>query len=292
MPKNSAKISAWIEEAARCMKESGISEPIAESEIVLSYLMGISRGELLVKKLSNQILPPAILEKADSIIQIRCADRKPLAHILGKWDFMGLTIEMNEYVLTPRPETEIMVNEVLAKLPDEPMLGVDVGTGSGAIAMALLNQRSTWKIIGTDLYEPPLRLAAKNAHKLGMSNRFIPLRCNLIEAIDSADFFVANLPYVPSNEIDNLEPEVIAEPFTAIDGGENGLAVITKFMHLAMRIAPKLIAIEFGIGQANFFRAIISETNWKIEIIKDYSGIERIAVVTRNSILMPTCVSN
>ncbi len=285
MPPKTIKISGWIEETTRRLNKSGISEPIAESEIILSYLLGISRGELLAKKLSNQILHPTILEKADSIIQIRCTDRKPLAHILGKWDFMGLTIELNEHVLVPRPETEILVNEILKRLPDEPMLGIDVGTGSGAIAMALLNQRSKWKIIGTDFYEPPLRLAAKNAHKLGMSNRFIPLRCDLIEAIGYADFFVANLPYVPSNEIKNLEPEVRAEPFAALDGGENGLVVIRKFMQLAMRMDTKLIALEFGIGQASSLRSIADKTNWKIEIVKDYSGIERIAIVSRENFI-------
>ncbi len=270
------KLEDWILVASEKLSRAGCESPKVEAELILAYLLNISRGKVLASM--NHELPDDVMLKADDIVERRCATRKPLAYIIGQWDFFGLTFDINESVMVPRPETELLVEAVLGRLGDEPLLGVDIGTGCGNIAIALLVNRENWEIFGTDILPEALFLARANASKNWVGDRFFPVACDLAEAIKKADFIVCNPPYIPESEKSDLQKEVLFEPPQALFAGEDGMDVIKRLPNIFERLGAKFLAFEFGYGQAEKVRQIFGED---CEIIEDYSGIPRVAVVRR-----------
>jgi len=268
----------WLRHAIEKLNLFGITE--AEREIVLiwAHLLSRNPGEAQAAMMNNAI-ESDMLARADNIIDERCRIRKPLAYILGKWEFFGLQFAINEHVLVPRPETELLVQTALDALPDEEMLGIDIGTGCGAIAVALLAHRKNWRIIGTDICHAALEVAQRNAALNYVADRFIPLCCDMLSAIESADFIISNPPYIPSAEIATLAPEVQHEPRHALDGGDDGLDAIRNLLGDAMRLMPRLIAFEFGYGQDKAIGKMLSDKKLEFSIINDLAKIPRIALI-------------
>ena len=211
----------------------------------------------------------------------RRASRYPLAYIIGEKEFFGLTLSVSPAVLIPRPETEILVEECVKRLRPDAVIA-DIGTGSGAIAVALgVGMPAAW-IYATDSSEEALKVARANVEKHGLADRVCIVRGDLLEPLNEAglefDAIVSNPPYIPTGAIESLEPEVRQEPFQALDGGTDGLDAYRRLFPQAARLA-QMVAVEIGIEQAGPVTEIARGAGWRqIEIIRDLAGIERVVI--------------
>ena len=271
------RISKCLANSQSELRQSGVAEPEREALLILSHILKIKPGKVLT---ISSGFDSTLEREADAILKKRCRTRKPLAYIIGECEFFGLDFMIDENVLIPRQETEILVGTVLEALPDESLIGIDVGTGSGIIAISLLSKRSKWKIIGVDISEPALRIAQKNALLHNVQDRFLPIRCDALSPLIRADFVVCNPPYIPHKEIHNLSPEVRCEPISALDGGEDGFEFINKFVRQGTFLrSSKLIAFEFGWGQSAEIEKMLLEQKLNFEIINDLAEIPRVALI-------------
>jgi release factor glutamine methyltransferase len=179
-------------------------------------------------------------------------------------------------VLIPRPETELLVEIALDELKTAPdSIVVDVGTGSGAVAIAIAANAPA-SVVATDVSTGALTLARRNAHSNGVPVQF--LRSNLATAIGHADVVVANLPYIPTREIPQLQPEVRDwEPRIALDGGVDGLDLVRVLIaDCAKRLHPRLLALEVALGEAGAVACLGRSLGAHAEILNDLAGIERV----------------
>jgi release factor glutamine methyltransferase len=227
----------------------------------------------------------------------RRAMGEPVQYITGETYFYGRPFLVNRHVLIPRPETELLVERILAisnKIwdPEQSLTIVDVGTGSGAIAISLALERSKWKVIATDISAPALQVASENArnHHVAASITFLesdllhPREGSFINestvALEKFDILVSNPPYIRSRDLPNLQREVRNyEPLEALDGGEEGLDLYQRLLEQLkqLEVWPRFIAFEVGLGQAQQVEKLLREAGrWShYEIIQDLAGVER-----------------
>ncbi|MDR7435613.1 MAG: peptide chain release factor N(5)-glutamine methyltransferase [Armatimonadota bacterium] len=215
---------------------------------------------------------------------------RPLAYIIGRREFMGLDFLVDERVLIPRPETEVLVERLLRELAPLPHpLVVDVGTGSGAIAIALAVYHDGARVVATDLSGPALEVARENACKHGVSTRVAFLRGDLLDPLEALGFqgqvdaIATNPPYVPSGLIPHLPASIRCyEPLPALDGGEDGLEYIRRIVQQSPRFLRPggLLAIEVMAGQADAVQELIERTGFfqQVESVMDLAGIPRVVV--------------
>jgi release factor glutamine methyltransferase len=203
--------------------------------------------------------------------------REPAAYITGAREFRGLNIEVGLGVLVPRPETEMLVDIALreAAALQHPSLA-DIGTGSGCVAVAMALECPAATVVATDVSAEALSYARRNASRHGAPVAF--LQADLASPLRSCDVVLANLPYIPSFEIDLLEPEVSKwEPRVALDGGEDGFTLIRRLMaDCATRLRPRLLALEVGFGMAATVAEIARLTGAVTEVLPDFAGIDRV----------------
>ena len=214
-----------------------------------------------------------------------------MAIVTGQREFWGLTFEVTTAVLTPRPETELIVEEALVIVADRRMNSVqlvDVGTGSGCLAVALAHELPRARVTAIDVSAAALRVARHNATTHGVEDRIMWVQSSCLDGLthDSApvDLIVANLPYVPTAATAVLTPEVRDhEPLIALDGGHDGLDAVRALVtqtpaHLA---AGGHLIIEFGVGQEDAVRALIARTSSLalVKVVGDLQGIPRTAVI-------------
>lgn len=213
----------------------------------------------------------------------------PIQYVMGKSDFFGLSFLVNENVLIPRPETEVLVKEVIdTVMGDERMARdarvLDLCTGSGNIAISLTKALTHCKIIASDISEAALNVARQNAVRHGVSDKISFLKSDLFGAIDGLfDIIVSNPPYIARREFASLQKEVLKEPSIALDGGEDGLDFYRRIMataHLYLRRSGAM-AVEIGYGQGRSIAGIIGRTGaLRVEkTIRDHNGIERVLLV-------------
>jgi release factor glutamine methyltransferase len=212
----------------------------------------------------------------------RRSEGEPLQHLLGSWEFYGRRFKTDRRALIPRPETERLAELTLKQIPDKPLAGTrlaDIGTGSGVLAITLALERPSLEIVATDISEVTLELARENAVLHGLDGRIKWLEADLLRGVDANfDFLVANLPYVPTSEIEKLSREVRHDPLTALDGGADGLDVIRR---LVTEAPPSLnpgaqVLLEIGISQAAEVAEILDQQKYRdISVEKDYQGVER-----------------
>lgn len=203
-----------------------------QAELLLSHTLGVSRAMVLAR-LNEQIDPLTAARYAANVA--RRAKREPLAYILGHQEFYGLDFWVDRRVLIPRHETELLVLLALQRMqrvPHEAPVVVDVGTGSGALALALAHHVSSSHVIATDLSPDALAVAEMNGRRLNLAERVQWAQGDLLEPMSARfDILVANLPYIPSTRYSDLPDEVRRfEPRMALDGGPDGLDVIRKLM--------------------------------------------------------------
>jgi release factor glutamine methyltransferase len=231
--------------------------------------------------------PPGFVERYRELVARRTR-REPMGYLLGRVEFWGLELEVSPAVLIPRPESEIIVEAALGAARGLPApLIVDVGTGSGCLAVALASALPAARILAIDVSAPALAVARRNAARHGVARRIALVRGDLLGPLrGEADLIVSNPPYVPRTERHNLQPEVRAyEPPEALFAGDDGLAVIRRLVAGAethLRPGGWLI-FELGIGQQPAVRALLEQSGrWhSIDIRPDLQGIPRTAMARR-----------
>lgn len=213
----------------------------------------------------------------------RRSERIPLQHILGRTEFMGLTFLVNEDVLCPRPDTEILVEEVLKHLHDG-MRILDIGTGSGCILLSLLHYSNDCQGIGVDISERALQVARENAERLS-SEQACFLESDLFDRVEGAfEIIVSNPPYIRSGDMESLMPEVRNhDPRLALDGGEEGLFFYREISEKAKEYLTGggMLFYEIGFDQGEPVREIMEKNGFReVEVIKDFSGLDRVVFGT------------
>ena len=208
---------------------------------------------------------------------------KPAQYIIGSSDFYGLTLKVDERVLIPRPETEELVELILSENPEKSLSVLDIGTGSGAIALALASSRPDWQITASDLSDDALALAAENAQSCGLDLAFVQSDC--FEAISgSFDIIVSNPPYISEADKDEVGLNVLAsEPHMALFAEEDGYAVYRKIAEQAGDYLTKKgkIYLEIGYKQGDGIRELL-EKNFpqkRIRVLKDQFGKDRMVAM-------------
>jgi len=248
-----------IAEAERRLAAAGVDTPRVDADILVSHVLGVSRTQLYAD-LDREVdgLEPLIARRES---------REPLAYVLGEWGFRRLTLKSDARALVPRPETEVLVERALALLEgmDSPRI-LDVGVGSGAIALALKDERPDAQVTGVDESEAALELAHENAERLGIE---IELKVGGLEtAQDGWDLVVSNPPYVDT--LDGLQPELRYEPEIALVG--SGL-----HERLAEGARTRALVLEVGAGQAERVAAALESFAYQnVKITQDLSGIGRV----------------
>lgn len=203
--------------------------------------------------------------------------REPVAYLSGYREFYGLSFKVSPAVLIPRPETELLVEVALAELSGAaPRRVIDVGTGSGCVAIAVAVNATAAEVTGIDISADALAVSTANTRRHATGVTFA--RGHLVDAVGSADVIVANLPYIPAADISKLEPEVRDwEPRRALDGGPDGMSLIRALIQdCAARLRPRLLAMEVGFGQAARVAQLGRTMGARAEVLRDLAGIERV----------------
>jgi len=271
--------------AAARLKTAGIPPEEAEldAQLLAARALGWDRTRLLT---SWREPAPAHFPPAFEALVERRRRREPIAQILGVREFWGLEFEVTREVLTPRPETEGLIEAALERARRARAI-VDVGTGSGCVAIALAREFPDAGVIGLDISEAALALAARNAERHHLSGRIRFVRSDLLEGLsEPADLIVSNPPYVPERDRAGLPPEVRDyEPAAALFAGEDGLDAIRALVSQAGgRLVPGgLLIFECGVDQAPAIREMIARAPGLelVEIRPDLAGIPRTVVARR-----------
>ncbi len=251
-----------------------------EADLILTRALGISRAELLARP--DEPVEAQALDLVERLAACR-AQGKPLPYVLGEWEFYGYRLKVTPAVLIPRPETEVLVEAALEAVPpDAAGLVVDVGTGSGAVAVALAGARPGITVLATDISGAAIAVARENLARHGLADRvelyvgdlLLPVRDRLKTGPLLA--VAANLPYVPTSETAKLA----WEPVIALDGGPDGLDVIRRFLDQARALLPPQVPVflEVGYGQAEAVRAEILSRfpDTPVTVRPDLAGIPRV----------------
>lgn len=216
----------------------------------------------------------------------------PVQYITGETEFMGFDFDVNPSVLIPRPETEILVERVLTLIEREAMAEpyiLDLGTGSGAIAVSLTKLSPSCKILASDICEEALEVGKENAAYNGVGDRIEFILSDLFERVPGKrkfDIIISNPPYIPSEDYDSLPPEVRSEPRIALDGGHKGLEFYGKIIPEAAERLKRggYLVLEIGYDQGREVRNLIRSSRGfcgDIEIVKDYNDIDRVVFAKR-----------
>jgi release factor glutamine methyltransferase len=257
------------------LRDVGCDTPRLDAELLLADAMGTTRTQLHLGP--ERELTQAESERFAELLRRRRA-REPVAYVLGTRAFRYIELKVDDRVLVPRPESEGLVEAGL-KLPTGARV-VDVGTGSGAIALALKHERPDLEVLGTDVSPDALAVARANAQALQLDVTF--MQGDLLDAVEGdLDAVLSNPPYVARRDLDTLEPEVIAEPDVAVFGGHDGFEIVRRLVPAAVARAP-LVAIEVGMGMAQLVGGMLRDAGApEIEVQRDLAGIERVVVGRR-----------
>jgi release factor glutamine methyltransferase len=263
------------------------SNPRLEAELLLQHALSINRTQLY-QRLRDEMPPDAEAAYHDLVWRRLCGE--PTPYIIGRADFCDIELAVAPAAAIPRPETELLVEEASAlagrRLPDTPSLTiVDVGTGCGAIALALATRLPSAQIIATDISPAALALAQRNAERLGLASSLRFLCGDLLAPLEQpVDVVVANLPYVRLTEWDTLPVEIRCyEPREALDGGPDGLRLIERLLRQApplLRSGATLL-LEIGYDQGPPVTALASEVfpAAAVEVKQDLASLDRLAIV-------------
>jgi release factor glutamine methyltransferase len=296
-------LSHRIQQARRRFERAGIApvEAAIDADVLARHALGgWERGRLLAAV--REACPPAFDAVFEPLV-LRREGREPTAYIISQREFWELDIEVGPGVFIPRPETELLVEETLARVSEcndtgaragggpavtPPRLAIaDVGTGSGCVAVALARWLPAATITAIDASDVALTVARRNAARHDVGDRVLPVKDDLLcDAAGPFDAVVSNPPYVPTGELERLQPEIrLYEPVRALDGGPDGLDVIRRLVpEAAGRLRPGgWLLFEFGYAQADGVREIISAapTLEFVDLRADLAGIPRVAVARK-----------
>lgn len=272
------------EKGSRILNEAGIEESTLDARLLLEAVCGTNRNDLLVH--GEQPVEPEAEEKYFGWIEKR-AGRIPLQQLTGEQDFMGLTFTVNENVLIPRQDTEILVEEVLKELHDG-MRILDMCTGSGCILLSLLHYSNDCEGLGVDLSAEALEVAGRNVLKVLTPEKAEHahfLQSDLFEKVEGKfEIIVSNPPYIASAEVDRLMPEVRDhEPRMALDGTEDGLYFYRRIIEEAGKhlVSSGMLFFEIGYDQGQAVSELMrTEGYCEVQVVQDYAGLDRVVLGT------------
>jgi release factor glutamine methyltransferase len=261
-------VSAVLDDAAERIEAAGVEEARADAEVLLADAMGVKPGDLSADGTGE--LSPEVTEVIEERVRRR-VEREPMAYILGRAPFRSLEIAVDERVLWPRRETELLV-EVATELPEGARVH-EVGTGSGAIALALMSERPDLRITTSDLSPQAAEAARENAERLGLDLE-VEVCVGIPDGLEDVDMVIANLPYVSDSTIFERSPEIQREPRIAVTGscGEDGLGVIRGLIEETP--AGWRLAMEHDTHHGPAMRELLRDAT----TLRDYEGDERVTV--------------
>lgn len=279
--------------AADHMQDRGIENARLDAELMLAAVLGVNRLGLYLQH--DRPLTAEEVDRFRAMVRRRLR-REPLQYILGEAHFRELVLHVDPRVLIPRPETEVLVGEVLTWALDRASEGavlsaVDIGTGSGAIALSLAKEGPFERVVATDLSGDALAVAEENARSNGLADRVEFRQGALWAALEAGERFdvvVSNPPYISEAERDELQPEVRDwEPESALFAADEGLSIIEALVEGAPeRLLPGgLLALEIGFGQAQAVVSLIVRTGayGVARVVEDLAGRERVVLAVRTS---------
>ena len=268
------------------LKKNGVPSPLLDTEYIFSDVLKVSRNTL--KYSMSREIKEEDKDKIREMLVLRAKKRKPLQYILGEWEFYGLPFKVSEGVLIPRADTEILVEQCiqLMREVEEPNI-LDIGSGTGAISIAIANELKSSSVTGIDINEKAIELANKNKTLNRIKNiNFV--KSNLFENLDKDfkyDLIVSNPPYISKNEYETLMPEVKNyEPQNALTDLGDGLYFYREISKLAGEYLKDTgyLAYEIGYNQAKDVTKILQNNNFDIlSVMKDYGGNDRVVIAKK-----------
>ncbi len=280
-------VQAWTSARDR-LKTARIDSPVIDARLLLEAASGASRTDIVTDP--HREVPAEALAALDEYVERR-SRREPVSRILGRRGFWKIMLEVNSAVLSPRQETETVVQEALARFDEHAALDIlDLGVGSGAILLAILAERPRARGLGVDVSDEALAVARDNAANLGLAGRLALLRGDWTEGLAEASFdlVVSNPPYIPADSIAGLDPEVRDhDPRLALDGGADGL---DHYRRLAPEILRVLrpggrFLLEIGHDQSAAVEALMREAGaGEVATVRDLSNHDRVVAGARKTL--------
>lgn len=285
-----ATIAACLAEAGRLLSAAGVDGARQDARLLLAHVLGVAKETLI--GWPERIVAPDAGARFDALVRRRAAG-EPVSRLTGWREFWSLPFRLSAATLDPRPDTETLVDAVLAILPDRQaaLRIVDLGTGTGCILLALLSELPNARGFGVDIDAGAIETAGQNADLLDLAGRvlvrvgdwrdgasFVP------EGFLPVDILVSNPPYIPSDEIAGLAPEVARfDPVAALDGGADGLDAYRAIVRLAPEVVKigGVVAFECGLGQSSAIRLLLERCGFRdIRVVSDLAGIDRCIIAT------------
>ena len=277
-------VKAWNAAKDR-LKTVQIDQPAIDARLLLEVAADVTRTDIITDP--YRVLTDAQMATLEDFLNRR-ARREPVSHIIGRKGFWKILLQVNKNVLTPRPETEVIVDEVLKAFPEQMSFSMlDLGVGSGTILLAVLAERPAAKGLGVDVSEDALAVARENAANLDLAGRVALLRGDWTSGLgdESFDLVVSNPPYIATHVIETLEPEVRDhEPRVALDGGPDGLDAYRILAGEILRVLKPgaMFAVEIGYDQSADVEALFKEAGAQnVRTIKDLSVNDRVVTGTK-----------
>jgi release factor glutamine methyltransferase len=263
-----------LDSAVVALQAAGVDTPRLDAEVLLAHALGVDRARLMLDR-DRPVEGPAVRAFQDAVRR-RAVTREPVSYITGVKGFRRIDVHVDARVLIPRPETETLVEAALDLPPGARV--VDVGTGSGAVALALADERPDLEVVATDTSADALAVARANAARLGLDVRFV--EGDLLAGVH-ADAVVSNPPYVEDSA--TLAPEIARhEPAAALYAGADGLQVIRRLVAATSSSPARFLALEVGMGQAADVGDVLRAAGFgEVHTRRDLAGIERVVVGQR-----------
>ncbi|MFH1715420.1 MAG: peptide chain release factor N(5)-glutamine methyltransferase [Elusimicrobiota bacterium] len=285
-----SKLIDVLEWTADFFKKNSIKSARLDAEVLLAHVLGMKRLDLYLN--FERHLTEEERIKYKNLVQRR-KDRIPVAYLIGDKEFMGLSFKVNNNVLIPRPETELLVEQVISRAKgNDPEKGIviDVFTGSGNIAISLAKNMENVAVYGIDIDDNALKCAEQNAVNNIVADKVNFIKGDVLKPLcayplkNSVDIITANPPYIKTGELAGLEPEVQNEPKSALDGGDDGLDFYKRLIKESKEYLKKdgLLAMEIGADLKGEVVDLLEEYGYKdINVIPDYAGLDRVIVCKR-----------
>ncbi len=269
-----------LDGAVTAIAAAGCQTPRLDAEVLLAHVLGVGRERLLIER-DMTVKGPAVRAFQDAVRR-RAVAREPVAYIVGRRGFRALELAVDRRALVPRPETELLVELAVREIARGASV-LDVGTGCGAVALALKHERPDLEVAGSDVSEAALELARANGRRLGLDVRW--LAADLLHGVgDEFDAIVSNPPYVAERDRAGLAPEIRDhEPPGALFAGADGLAVTRALIEqLGGRARVGLVALEVGAGQASVVGELLVQAGFaEVRCERDLAGVQRVVTGRR-----------
>ena len=280
------KIEKALEKGSMILNQNNISSSKLDSEILISKVLKRDR-KFVIMNFQKEIEKNSLNTFMDLIKQRSVG--KPIAYLIGKKDFWKYEFELNTEVLVPRPDTEIIIEEVLKMTKNKNKLNIlDIGSGSGCIILSILKEKINFFFFGIDVSKNCVDLSRRNADKIGVSNRVKFLKSDIDNFKNHKyDLIVSNPPYISHADLKMLDRGIIDfEPILALDGGLDGLSLIRRVINKASKLIKinGLLILEIGFDQKERVKKILKNKGFYInKVLKDYANNDRCIISTKNN---------